>query len=95
MGDQGLQLRATAGTGSIPQLWSGVEVKFYSTSYKLTLKQIVDGGLEHVALWFSKNAVAVSCKRPQPLCQASTTGLRTHQVFSGLVLACLEIWFSK
>lgn len=74
LGDQGLQLRATAGPGSIPQLWSGVEVKFYSTSYKLTLKQIVDGGLEHAALWPSKNAVAVFSKRPQPLCQGSTTG---------------------
>lgn len=58
MGDQGLQLRAAAGPGSIPQLWSGVEVKFYSTSYTLTLKQIVDGGLEHVALWPSFEATA-------------------------------------
>lgn len=49
-GDKGLQLSATARTGSVPQVKSGVEVKVYSTSYKFTLENIVGEGLEHVSL---------------------------------------------
>lgn len=61
-----------------------VELKFYSTSYKFTLEETVDEGLEHVSVCLSKNGVAVSCKRPQALCQASTMSLRTHQALSEL-----------
>lgn len=94
MGDKGLQLRATARTGNIPQVKSGVEGKFYSISYKFTLEKSVDEGLEHISLCLSKNGVAVYCKGPQPLCPASTMSLRTNQALPELVLACLEIWFS-
>lgn len=94
MGDKCLQLRAIARTDSVPQVKSGIEANFYSTSYKFTLEETVDEGLEHVSLWLSKNAVAVFCKRPQPLCQASTRSLRTYQALFGVVLACLEVWFS-
>lgn len=77
-GDKGLQLRATARTGSVPQVKSGAEVKFYSTSYNFTLEKIVDEGLKHVSLGLSKNGITVYCKRPQPLCKASTMSRRLY-----------------
>lgn len=42
LGDKfGLQFRATARTSNVPQVKCGVEVKFYSTSYKFTLKRLL------------------------------------------------------